>query len=73
MISHDNCTWTTAALCETIKDSMNPTFGSNQNADGSTGEHVVSYLPLSHIAAQVVDIHAPMYIAAEYKVFVFLL
>ena len=29
------------------------------------GEHGVSYLPLSHIAAQILDIHAPMHMSAQ--------
>lgn len=47
MISHDNLTWTaqqTVALLDM----------------GKVQEHVVSYLPLSHIAAQMLDIAAPL-------------
>jgi long-chain-fatty-acid--CoA ligase ACSBG len=46
MISHDNITWTTTVLL-----GMFP-FDST--------ERCVSYLPLSHIAAQVLDMHGPM-------------
>jgi len=47
MLSHDNLTWT-ASVCSDI-------FGV-KTAD----EVAVSYLPLSHIAAQMMDVHAPM-------------
>ena len=48
MISHDNVTWTTKMnLKHTPKITSGPL-------------RVVSYLPLSHIAAQIVDIHSPM-------------
>lgn len=46
MISHDNITWTARAALPLI--GMQP------------GESIVSYLPLSHIAEQVVSIHGPM-------------
>lgn len=48
MISHDNVTWST----QTLVDSWLP-YASNQ-------DKVVSYLPLSHISAQLVDLHTPM-------------
>ena len=48
MIPHDNVTWTTRANLD------------HQPAITSGPLRVVSYLPLSHIAAQVVDIHSPM-------------
>lgn len=51
MISHDNVTWTAAAICETGYMPLNST------------DRVVSYLPLSHIAAQLIDVHVPMNIA----------
>jgi long-chain-fatty-acid--CoA ligase ACSBG len=46
MISHDNLTWTTAALLEKV--------------NLSHSERMISYLPLSHIAAQILDIHGPL-------------
>jgi len=46
MISHDNVTWTTRLMVEHL--------GLNHE------ERVLSYLPLSHIAAQLLDIHAPL-------------
>lgn len=49
MISHDNITWTATTLIHSVK---------------LTEEHIVSYLPLSHIAAQMVDIHAPLMVGA---------
>lgn len=52
MISHDNVTWTTRDLLDSIPF-LNHT------------ERIVSYLPLSHIAAQIIDVHAPMYIGCS--------
>ncbi|EGD73701.1 AMP dependent ligase [Salpingoeca rosetta] len=52
MITHDNVTWTSATLAASLP---NMTFGK---------EHIVSYLPLSHIAAQILDMHAPMILGA---------
>jgi len=57
MISHDNCTWTTKAMLGSMQRSL--PFGETPG-----GEHVVSYLPLSHIAAQILDIHGPMFMTA---------
>lgn len=48
MISHDNITWTTANIIEGGYMDLNHT------------DKVISYLPLSHIAAQIIDIHAMM-------------
>lgn len=45
-MSHDNVTWT-ARLAAT-------TLGITENED------IISYLPLSHIAAQMIDLHAPI-------------
>lgn len=47
MISHDNVTWTTKKVFDTLVD-VNHT------------DRIVSYLPLSHIAAQMIDLHGPM-------------
>lgn len=52
MISHDNCVWTTRILLETVPE-LNHT------------ERIVSYLPLSHIAAQIIDIHAPIHLGCS--------
>jgi long-subunit acyl-CoA synthetase (AMP-forming) len=46
MISHDNITWTSKTALETL--------------GYAEGDIVVSYLPLSHIAEQVVSLHGPM-------------
>lgn len=46
MISHDNITWTTRRTRERLQISANDRF--------------VSYLPLNHIAAQMLDVHCPM-------------
>eukprot|EP00903_Cladosiphon_okamuranus_P010212 g9671.t1 len=48
MISHDNITWTAETLTAAY-----PLHA---------GSRVVSYLPLSHIAAQILDMHGPMYL-----------
>mmetsp|Transcript_8502 Transcript_8502/g.14678 ORF Transcript_8502/g.14678 Transcript_8502/m.14678 type:complete len:906 (+) Transcript_8502:132-2849(+) len=53
MISHDNATWTPQTVFKCIGDGF-----------GQAEEHVVSYLPLSHVAAQMVDIHMPIGVAA---------
>lgn len=51
MLSHDNITWST----KTINDYFTPF---------DCTERYVSYLPLSHISAQLVDIYSPMYLGA---------
>lgn len=49
MLSHDNLTWTAEAASRFV-------------GVGETGiEQVISYLPLSHIAAQMLDIFMPIY------------
>ena len=48
MMSHNNLTWTTATLLEEVGGTYGP------------GDSVVCYLPLSHIAEQVVGLHVPM-------------
>lgn len=47
MLSHDNLTWT-ASVCASILD-----FDIGN-------ERLISYLPLSHIAAQMTDLHGPI-------------
>ncbi|XP_023674250.1 long-chain-fatty-acid--CoA ligase ACSBG2-like isoform X2 [Paramormyrops kingsleyae] len=50
MLSHDNITWTALIAAETVR--LN---------DGTVSqEEIVSYLPLSHIAAQMIDIWLTM-------------
>lgn len=49
MLSHDNILWTTASVLRTV------------NIDDTSSERVVSYLPLSHVAAQMVDIYMPLF------------
>ena len=51
MISHDNVTWTSMVMA-------------TQYAHFDEKERSVSYLPLSHIAAQILDIHVPMHIGS---------
>lgn len=50
MLSHDNMTWIAEMTCR------------HMMAGERGEEHIVSYLPLSHIAAQVVDLYMPTYI-----------
>ncbi|MBU0993280.1 MAG: AMP-binding protein [Proteobacteria bacterium] len=50
MISHDNITWTSSQLIKTI--------------NGNHTDQIISYLPLSHIAEQVISLHAPVIMAA---------
>lgn len=47
MISHDNITWIVRVVVDIL--------GGVDNSD-----RLVSYLPLSHVAAQLIDIHAPI-------------
>ncbi len=47
MISHDNVCWVASSV---VRD-----------FELSTGERIVSYLPLSHIAAQALDFYLPMF------------
>jgi long-chain-fatty-acid--CoA ligase ACSBG len=51
MLSHDNLIWTSKVLKDEI----------NLNEE----DRIVSYLPLSHVAAQAVDIYAPMISGCE--------
>lgn len=46
MLSHDNLTWTAQAAADLV--------------GGTSEDQVISYLPLSHIAEQVVSLHGPM-------------
>jgi long-subunit acyl-CoA synthetase (AMP-forming) len=50
MISHDNLVWTSKAVVDTI--------------NGNEDEQIISYLPLSHIAEQVVSLHGPINMVA---------
>lgn len=49
MLTHDNVTWTIRVLMETYMHGF------------SSADRVVSYLPLSHIAAQMIDMYMPMF------------
>ncbi|RHY85143.1 hypothetical protein DYB35_013964, partial [Aphanomyces astaci] len=51
MLSHDNLTWTVEAVCQSYEAA-----GSILNQHSNT----VSYLPLSHVAAQLFDIYLPI-------------
>ncbi|EGZ21346.1 hypothetical protein PHYSODRAFT_329312 [Phytophthora sojae] len=52
MISHDNLTWITAAAL-------------NAHPEAREAKRSVSFLPLSHSAAQLLDIHVPLSIGSE--------
>ncbi len=52
MISHDNLTWTARNII-------------NNYMDLNFEDRVVSFLPLSHIAAQLIDIHCTMSLGAQ--------
>lgn len=52
MISHDNFTWTSYNVLETL-------YGVTD------AERSVSFLPLSHVAAQLLDIHVPMHLGSQ--------
>lgn len=51
MLSHDNMTWTANVAGQTAKMRYGEEVG-------------ISYLPLSHIAAQMLDIYMPLYYGA---------
>ena len=55
MLSHDNLTWTARAFFENASSTVN--WPLDQPAD------VINYLPLSHIAGQMVDLYMPLYAA----------
>ena len=50
MITHSNITWTAQATAQTCA--------------GTSDERLISYLPLSHIAEQIISLHAPMQMGA---------
>jgi long-chain-fatty-acid--CoA ligase ACSBG len=52
MLSHDNWTWTSFVVLEAVE-------GVTEH------ERSVSFLPLAHVAAQLLDIHLPMFIGCE--------
>lgn len=52
MLSHDNWTWTSFVLLEAVE-------GVTEH------ERSVSFLPLAHVAAQLLDIHLPMFVGCE--------
>ncbi|TMW67770.1 hypothetical protein Poli38472_007442 [Pythium oligandrum] len=57
MISHDNITWTIAS----VLGMLNRQF--NLNVDNH--DRLVSYLPLSHVAGQLIDILLPLYAGVQ--------
>jgi len=48
MITHDNISWTARTAFTTMKKPID------------CDDHIISYLPLSHIAAQIIDMHTHM-------------
>ncbi|MES1907242.1 MAG: hypothetical protein MHM6MM_000402 [Cercozoa sp. M6MM] len=50
MLSHDNATWTAKAMCQSVL----------QNFCTEHTEHLVSFLPFSHVAAQLADIYCAL-------------
>ncbi|XP_072295184.1 long-chain-fatty-acid--CoA ligase ACSBG2-like [Eucyclogobius newberryi] len=54
MLSHDNLTWTAMSTCRHV----------NLTEPSQAQEAIVSYLPLSHVAAQMVDIWVSMKVGA---------
>jgi long-chain-fatty-acid--CoA ligase ACSBG len=54
MITHDNITWTVRAMISYVPG------GKLDNDD-----HMISFLPLSHVAAQMLDMHMPMQTGAQ--------
>ncbi|RLN48936.1 hypothetical protein BBJ28_00003269 [Nothophytophthora sp. Chile5] len=52
MISHDNFTWTVATALNSLSALLE-------------AERSVSFLPLSHVAAQILDIHLPLVVGSE--------
>jgi len=56
MISHDNCTWTASLVTDFAPPAVYVPEA-----------HTISYLPLSHIAAQMLDLHLPVHVTANCK------
>jgi len=56
-ITHDNAMWTARCVWGVL-------LGDDDMSNESGGIRFVSYLPLSHIAAQMIDIHAPIFATA---------
>ena len=50
MLSHDNVTWCCANVMQSFLHGLT-----------SPADRIVSYLPLSHVAAQLIDIHSPLF------------
>lgn len=53
MLTHDNITWTAQVQLSTMAREL------------TNDDHLISYLPLSHIAAQMLDMHCPMVTGAQ--------
>ena len=74
MITHDNCTWTAKVVIDWT-NATGVSFGlavlTSTLSQGvvcrESQERVVSYLPLSHIAAQMLDIHMPLALSSHEK------
>lgn len=61
MMSHDNLTWTASSVCAGAQAGHEAEGGSAADF----GIRVISYLPLSHVAEQIVTIHAGAACAGE--------
>lgn len=53
MITNDNITWTVSTVLKTIKKPLDET------------DAMISYLPLSHIAAQIIDLFHPLFAGTQ--------
>jgi len=57
-VSHDNVVWVSHAVWSCLA-------GDDDIGDEAGGVRIISYLPLSHVAGQLIDIHAPVYCTAN--------
>jgi long-subunit acyl-CoA synthetase (AMP-forming) len=65
LLSHDNCTFIARSLLRHHENLAR--FGKDpRNPSRSVPESILSYLPLSHVGTQTLDIHVPMALVAKY-------
>ena len=60
MLTHRNSTWTTAQMMDQIAPVLRSAFGGQLPQEAKTGFHLLSYLPLCHVAEQGLTVFAPM-------------